>query len=185
MLLLTPELHLLPITPADHPRHLALMQRIYPPAFAYLWPDGGAWYLDHVHGKPAFLKDLAAVNTTYQHVYFRDELIGILRLESEKPCPDFPDRPASDFLKLDRLYLDDTVRGKGIGTTLIDYVKTEALRLDKSILWLERMDTNEATIGFYRKNGFVDGGTFRLPYENMYARFRGMYRMSWRADQPK
>lgn len=182
MLLLTPELHLLPIIPADHPRHLALMQRIYPPAFAYLWPDGGAWYLDHVHGEAAFLRDLTAANTTYEHVYYRGKLIGILRLAFDKSCPD---EPTASALKLERLYLDDAVRGNGIGTTLMDYLKAETRRLDKSVLWLERMDTNEATIGFYRKNDFVDGGTFRLPYENMYARYRGMYRMSWRTGQPK
>lgn len=174
---LTPELHLRPITPVDHARHLGLMKRIYPPAFAYLWPDGGAWYVNNIHNETALRKDLSEPDAPYHHVYFRNELIGILRLQLHEECPDFPGEPA---LKLQRLYLADDVRGHGIGTTIMDYVKAETRRLGKALLWLERMDTNAATIGFYRKNGFADGGAFRLTYERMHEQFRGMYRMWWR-----
>jgi len=54
-----------------------------------------------------------------------------------------------------------------------------SIRLGNKLLWLERMSTNDATIGFYRKHGFEDGGQFRLPFELMYEKFRGMYRMAW------
>jgi len=176
MLQLSPDLYLRPIRPEDHPRHLALMQRIYPQAFAYLWPDDGAWYVDRTHGEAPFLADLATDDAHYQHVFFRNELIGIFRLKLDAENPDFPGQPA---LKLDRVYLDDAVRGHGIGTALIDYAKAETKRLGKSLLWLERMDSNDATIGFYRKCNFVEGGQFRLPFELMYTEFRGMYRLSW------
>ncbi len=176
MLQLNPDLCLRLIQPEDHPRHLALMQRIYPQAFAYLWPDDGAWYVNRTHGKQAFLTDLGKPDAPYHHVYFKDELIGIFRLKINAENPDFPNEPA---LKLDRVYLDDAVRGHGIGTALVDYAKAETERLGKALLWLERMDSNDATIGFYRKCGFVDGGQFRLPFELMYERFRGMHRISW------
>lgn len=176
MFQLSEDIRLCPIQPADHARHLALLQRIYPPAFAYLWPDAGAWYLNRVHREEALLADLAQTDASYDHVYYQDKLIGILRLKMQTENPDFP---GASSLKLDRLYLDDAVRGKGIGTTIIEFVKAETLRLGKSHLWLERMDTNDATIGFYRKNDFVDGGTFRLPFENMHPEYRGMFRMSW------
>lgn len=174
---LTPELELRPVTAAKPEKHLALLQRIYPPAFAYLWPDKGAWYLNKVHSREALLADLAEPDAPYFYVFFREQCVGILRLQLHVECPDFPGEPA---LKLQRLYLDDAVRGCGIGTTLMDYVKAETLRLGKSLLWLERMDTNEATIGFYYKNGFTDEGAFRLPFELMYEEFRGMVRMYWR-----
>ncbi len=170
----SPEIELRPIRLEDHPRHYALMQKTYPPAFAYLWPDGGAWYIDHVHAHEPFKNDLAQENSPYHHVYFREELVGIYRLKLDAEMPDFPGQPA---LKLDRLYLDDAVRGKGIGSALVEYAKGETSRLGKSILWLERMDTNEATIAFYRKCGFNDGSTFRLSFEQMYSKYRGMVRV--------
>lgn len=172
-------LHLRDIKQEDHIVHKALMQRIYPPAFDYLWPDDGDWYINRTHGEEAFLSDLTEPDAPYHHVYFKGKLIGIYRLKLNAQNPDFPDEPA---MKLDRLYLDDAVRGNGIGSLLIDHAKAETLRLGKQLLWLERMDTNDATIGFYRKHGFVDGGQFRLPFELMYPHFRGMYRMAWRVD---
>ncbi len=175
---LSDHIHLRAIQPKDHDKHFALMKRIYPPAFDYLWPDAGVWYVDRVHRKKALLADLSVPDAPYYHVYFLDELIGIFRLKLNAENPDFPGAPA---LKLDRVYLDDAVRGQGIGSALIDYAKAETLRLGKSLLWLERMSTNEATIGFYHKHGFVDGGEFRLTFEQMYPRFRGMFRMAWLA----
>lgn len=174
---LAPNLTLRPIEPTDHAAHLALMHRIYPPAFAYLWPDAGKWYVEHTHRREALLTDLADPDCPYYHVYYRNQLSGIFRLRLRNECPDFPGEPA---LLLHRLYLDDGVRGHGVGTRIVDYAKAETARLGRSLLWLERMDTNEATIGFYRKNGFRDGGAFRLTFELMPERFRGMFRMWWR-----
>jgi ribosomal protein S18 acetylase RimI-like enzyme len=174
---ISPNLHLRLVQPQDHDRHFALMQRIYPPAFAYLWPDDGDWYINRTHGKAAFEADLATPNAPYYHVYFKEALIGIFRLKLDDPNPDFPQEAS---LKLDRIYLDDATRGHGVGTQLTDYAKAETLRLGKSNLWLERMDTNEATIGFYYKSGFTDGSQFRLPFELMCAEYRGMYRIWWK-----
>ncbi|MEM9525933.1 MAG: GNAT family N-acetyltransferase [Bacteroidota bacterium] len=171
---LNQHLRLQPILATNHAAHLALMQRIYPPAFAYLWPDDGAWYLERTHSQEAFLKDLAQADAPYWHVYFRDELIGIFRL---KYSEDFPDQPGVPAMKLDRIYLDAAVRGQGIGKALVAFAKVEARRSGKSILWLDRMDTNEATIAFYCRCGFKEGSTFRLPFELMYPEMRGMQRL--------
>lgn len=176
---LSDQVHLRTITPEDHAKHFALMERIYPPAFAYLWPDAGAWYVDRTHNQAALLADLSVPGAPYYHVYYQEELIGIFRLKLHTENPDYPGASA---LKLDRVYLDDAVRGQGVGSVLIEYAKAETIRLGKSLLWLERMNTNEATIGFYRKHRFVDGGEFRLPFEQMYSHFRGMFRMAWRAS---
>jgi GNAT superfamily N-acetyltransferase len=173
-ILVNKNLRLAPIRPEDHPAHLALMRRIYPPAFAYLWPDEGAWYVNHVHGKPSFLRDLATPNAPYYHVYYREQLIGILRLKLHAPCPDMPELSA---LKLDRLYLADEVRGQGIGKALMTYALEKTRRLGKEILWLDRMDSNEATINFYRKFGFTECGQFRLSFAQMYPKYRGMWRV--------
>ncbi len=176
MLQLSPALRLQPILAEDHARHLKLMERIYPPAFAYLWPDAGAWYVDRTHNEQALVRDLASPNSPYYHVYFKEALVGIFRLKLDEPCPDFPDRSG---LKLDRVYLDDAVRGKGVGSALVDYAKAETRRLNRELLWLERMDTNDATIGFYQKCGFTRGSAFRLTFELMYAQYRGMHHLWW------
>ncbi|MEM6770088.1 MAG: GNAT family N-acetyltransferase [Bacteroidota bacterium] len=176
---LTPDLWLQPIRAEDYHLHLELMERIYPPAFAYLWPDAGAWYVDRTHNQTALQRDLATPNAPYYHVYFRGGLVGIFRLKLAAPNPDFPGRSA---LKLDRVYLDDAIRGQGVGTQLMEYAKAETRRLGREILWLERMDTNEATKAFYRKCGFRQGSDFRLTFERMHEEYRGMHRLWWERE---
>jgi len=173
---LTPDLLLQPIQAEDHIRHLELMEKIYPPAFAYLWPDAGVWYVDRTHNQAALLRDLAEPEAPYYHVYYQGALVGIFRLKQNTTNPDFPSVAA---LKLDRLYLDDAIRGQGVGTALVDYAKAETRRLGRELLWLERMDTNEATINFYRKCGFQRGSAFRLTFDRMYEQYRGMHRLWW------
>ena len=68
-----------------------------------------------------------------------------------------------------------------MGSALVNYAKAETHRLDRELLWLERMDTNDATIGFYQKCGFVRGSAFRLTFGLMYEQFRGMHRLWWEA----
>jgi ribosomal protein S18 acetylase RimI-like enzyme len=150
------------------------MQRIYPPAFAYLWPDEGAWYVDYVHCKQSLLRDLDTPDAPYYHVYHHEQLVGIFRLKLHAPCPDASESPA---LKLDRLYLADEVRGQGIGQALMAYAFEETRRLGKDILWLDRMNSNEATIRFYHKLGFTECGQFRLPFVQMYSKYREMRRI--------
>ena len=157
------------------------MQRIYPPAFAYLWPDGGGWYLNRIHGQEPFETDLSQRNSAYYHVYLETELIGIFRILVDEPNPDSPELSA---IKLDRIYLAERARGQGVGKALINYAKARTVEGGYDQLWLERMDTNAATIAFYYRNGFVDGSAFRLPYEQMHTRFRGMVRMNWRVLIP-
>ena len=169
-------LSLHPLTPADHPAHATLMRRIYPPAFAYLWPDGGEWYLETYHGREAFEGDLAEDNCPYYHVHLEGKPIGILWLRLHAPDPDHPELPG---LKLERIYLDPSITGRGIGSYLMNYVKAAGRRLGKALVWLERMDSNESTIRFYRRQGFTRGGAFSFGHGPMYAHLRDMHRLAY------
>lgn len=155
------------------------MHRIYPPAFAYLWPDGGVGYAERIHGKDAFLRDLLERDAPYFRVEWRGAPIGILRWQVGKPSPDLPDLAA---LKLDRLYLGPEARGKGVGTQLLRFIFDTAARLGKSLVWLERMDSNDGTIAFYRSRGFVEGGAFRYDGPAMLDEYRGMTRLFYVID---
>ncbi|WP_173021510.1 GNAT family N-acetyltransferase [Lewinella sp. W8] len=168
------KLSLHPLRSSDHARHYALLRRIYPPAFSYLWPDNGEGYVERIHGYEAFIRDLAEPDTPYYRVEWDGRAIGILRLQLHYPYPGDPEVPA---LKLDRLYLGPEARGRGVGTSLLRYTLDLAGDLGKRLVWLERMESNEATVAFYRSRGFRDGGAFRYDGPDMLDQYRGMRRL--------
>ena len=99
-------LSLTALTSADQTVIMALMQRIYPPAYHNFWPDSGQWYLHSLYNPDHFAQELAEPHTEYRCIHHRGEPVGIVRVIDGKPLPEQPDRRAS---KLHRLYLDQRV----------------------------------------------------------------------------
>lgn len=163
-----------PITVTDALTLNQLMKRIYPPIYQHLWPDQGRWYLDHAYGMAAIKQDLQEEDASYWFVKKESERIGILRLKTYATLPEEPFRAA---LQLHRIYLGPALIGQGFGQRLLAFTREKAQALGKELLWLEVMDSQQAAIRFYEKNGFRICGAFRLPYEQMYPQLRGMYRM--------
>lgn len=175
MIELLPNLSLTAIEAAEAPLLLPLMKACYPPVYAHLWGDGGGWYLKESYDVPALLTDLAEADAPYYWVKWQGQPVGILRMQVNQESPDFPGVPA---LKLQRIYLHPRVHGKGIGRAVMDFVAEAAVRLQKSIVWLEAMDTQVSAHQFYEKMDFRKTGNFRLTYERMHPHYRGMVRMT-------
>jgi GNAT superfamily N-acetyltransferase len=56
---------------------------------------------------------------------------------------------------LDELYLCESSRGKGIGKITIDFIKTEAKKLNVKMMYLELENHNETAQKLYIANDFV------------------------------
>lgn len=69
-------------------------------------------------------------------------------------------------LIITQLLVEESYRGKSIGTMLIDYVKDYATREDYRIITLETQNTNVPAIDFYKKAGFTFCGTNLFFYSN-------------------
>ncbi len=160
---------------SDQSALFALMKKIYPPVYAHLWPDAGEWYLNKIYGIENFEKDISDTSGSYFFVLLEDVKIGILFLQYDKVLEDFPEKKA---LKLNKIYLDSDIHGKGIGRKIIQWVDEEASRTKCEIIWLEAMDTQEQAVKFYEKCGFEIISKFRLDIELMHSHLKGMYIMS-------
>ena len=55
---------------------------------------------------------------------------------------------------LDELYLTEKVRGKGIGSMVIEFIKLESKKLDLKLLYLEVEEHNLKAQNLYLANGF-------------------------------
>ena len=59
-----------------------------------------------------------------------------------------------------RMYVDETVRGRGVGRRLLDRLEAEARAAGLAALRLETGARSQAAVGLYREAGFVDRGPF-------------------------
>ena len=62
---------------------------------------------------------------------------------------------APGTIKLDKLYLDTTLHGQGLGSRLLAHVEARARELGASNLTLAVNKHNEKAIATYRRNGFT------------------------------
>ncbi|MEE9363827.1 MAG: GNAT family N-acetyltransferase [Cellulophaga sp.] len=151
------------------------MRKIYLPVYKHLWLDGGESYLNNLYSENNLKKELNDPNSRYYFVVHNDELVGILRVLLEEPISGLK---CNFSTKLQRIYLDQAVQGKGIGEKIINWVEKEFCAKENSILWLEVMDTQEKALNFYKRMGFGLVDNFRFESDIMIENLKGMYRMA-------
>lgn len=158
----------------DSEKLLKLMEDIYPPVYAHLWPDGGVQYLKMICSPENLKTELSNPNSRYYFVNFQNTTIGILRILLNESFKEIEDNYS---VKLHRVYLSPRVHGKGIGKTLINWIENQFCVPKKAILWLEVMDTQEQALKFYKKLDFKIINHFNFELDLMLEKYRGMYKM--------
>jgi len=87
-------------------------------------------------------------------IYFHDSLVGYLTVSSVKITTNIPG-PEPQAILLGRLYIDEKLRGNGIGTKAIEFVVDLALRMDELMGCAGIMlHANVNSVGFYKALGF-------------------------------
>ena len=167
------DLSLTAIEHQDQQILLSLMQKIYLDAYPHLWMDDGSFYFNTFYSQENLKNELSDKNAHYFFVYFKKEQIGIFRYVLN--CNYKNDQTKS--VKLHRIYLDQSVHGKGIGSRLIEWLEKE-IRSDYDCLWLESMDTQENAINFYKKLSFEIVGATSLTFDLVNPGFQGMHIMA-------
>lgn len=150
------------------------MTKIYPSTYAYLWQDGGTWYLDHIYNIEAVKADIGESDGQLSFVVLHDTIVGILKVQWKLP---YPDRPEKRSCRLHRLYLAPEVHGTGLASTLMDYVEWRAVDEGAELLWLDCMDSEPRALRFYEKHGFEKGRLYHLDFLRMHDRYRGIFLM--------
>lgn len=173
-MVLSHDVSLKPITIKEQKKLFCLMQKIYPQTYQHLWEDGGEWYINKLYSLENVEKELSEPNTPYYFVLFRQEIVGILRIQNACLLPEYADQSAS---KLQRIYLDIKVQGKGVGKLLMDFTARQSKQYGSTILWLEVMDTQQVAIRFYEKMGYQIVGPASIELDLLYPHLRGMYKM--------
>ncbi|MEQ6124452.1 GNAT family N-acetyltransferase [Pseudotenacibaculum sp. MALMAid0570] len=168
------ELQLQRILEKDHENLYALMKRIYPPAYINYWQDNGDWYVNDLYNINNLKKELKEENTDYFFVLLNNQCIGIMRIVWNLDTHYLNDK---NYVKLHRLYLDQTIQNKGIGYQLMSWLINKAKQEGYKKLWLEVMEKQSQALYFYQKLGFKEVDKVFIDFPLVYNEYRGMYKM--------
>jgi ribosomal protein S18 acetylase RimI-like enzyme len=158
------------------------MRGIYPAAYGHYWKDDCSWYLNAQYGAENLRRELNEPDSVYYFVRYTpatgqpvyDPAVGILRLRTHCSYTPIPDKKA---FKVHRLYLDASVQGTGIGSTLMDYATTTARQSGHDLIWLDAMETHQQAQGFYKSLGYERTQSQVLPFPLLHDEHRPMWFM--------
>ncbi len=118
-------------------------------------------YIKGAFNKSQLSKELNNHDSFFYLIMVKSEIIGYLKLnvgsaQTEMIHP--------DALEIQRIYLYQEYIGSGYGKAMIKFSQQQAHQLKCPIIWLGVWDQNVASIGFYRKMGFVEFGSHEFPF---------------------
>jgi len=123
----------------------------------------------HFSGREWFDPSLSSLISVTRWGVFRTVAVGIALFR----------RPRPDSMHLDTLAVRPDMRGRGIGTQLVDAVVALANAEGKRILTLEVEDITPRAKRFYERIGFVEDKFEKLPWPwRARFQFSGLYCMS-------
>lgn len=152
----------------------SLSEAIYLQHFPHLWHDGGAEYVERSFSRQSLTEQIADERNEFYFVRVGGELCGFLKL---RPWNSLDLFAGDDAFEIERIYLDSSVIGTGLGRKAMEFSLERARSMNKDIVWLKVMDSNEKTVRFYEKLGFEKVGTERLEWPLMKDELRGMFVM--------
>lgn len=174
MIKITKDIQLQKISLEDQSALYDLMKRIYPPAYQHYWKDGGHWYVNDLYTSDNVQKELNEKNTDYYFVLFQNQIIGIFRIVYHIDPYHLED---NRFVKLHRLYLDQTIQNRGIGKQLMIWLLEKVKNLGYPKIWLDAMEKQPQALHFYQKLGFQITDKVSLDFPLLLDEYRGMFKM--------
>lgn len=127
--------------------------RTYKDHYTDIWePQGLVDYLEKQFRIGKLEQDLANNCIKYFIAYQDETPQGLLKLKLDQQMPN---HSADRGLELEKIYLLNTATGKGHGSKMIAFAMDYARDLNKSLVWLDVLKSNDNAMRFYQKHGFA------------------------------
>ena len=140
------------IQPSEVELLLQLSRKIFYESFNHLnTPENMQEYMDRAFNKKQLLSELENPHTEFYFLLLEDEPVGYLKLNLGAAQSDLQD---NDSIEIERIYVDQTQQGKGLGTILLEKAKERACELRLQYIWLGVWEKNPGAIRFYERYGF-------------------------------
>lgn len=163
-------------TPNDSTVIAELAIDIYKENYLHLWHSGGAqWYMyEYAYSEEKLKMELDDSNVEYYIANENGSSIGYMKLVLTSTLSGYE---SMNTMEVERIYLFEKVKGRGIGKKLMELAQFKAQELFKDIVFLKAMDTSIDAIEFYKKMGYKICGSITLPlpvFSLMKKEYRGM-----------
>ncbi len=119
------------------------------------------YFLDHYYSEEKLLSEWMNPNSMFFFARADSKTIGYLKINTGDAQTVLPNVGS---LEIERIYIDQSMKGLGIGKLFLDKAFSVARENKLNSIWLGVWEHNTAAIRFYEKNGFqtYDKHVFQL-----------------------
>jgi ribosomal protein S18 acetylase RimI-like enzyme len=131
-------------------------------------PEQMASYLSSAYTPEAIRKVVADSHYSYMvaEAHGGGPILGFVSTTDTPPDSAYDClKPYPDLVEINRLYVDTTHHGGGVGQTLLDAALRDAKAGGRKSVWLGVYPENPRAIRFYAKNGFQKVGDHEFKWE--------------------
>ena len=172
MISISKDIKLKEIKIEDQAKLMALVAKIYPPAYKHLWINEDCnFYLNNFYSLNNLKLELADPNALYYFVFYNSKLVGILRFIFNTV---FEEKPNLKSTHLNRIYLAEDAQGKGVAHQLMEWMEKKVKAHGNSLIWLKAMDSQKQALRFYEKEGYHYGSPTQLDFKLLQPHLKGM-----------
>jgi ribosomal protein S18 acetylase RimI-like enzyme len=109
-------------------------------------------YIALKFNKEALAQEISDPKNIFHILYYNEQPAGYSKIIFNTAHEAVEDQ---NVTKLERLYFLEAFYGKGLGTTLFDFIIDLSKKEKQAGIWLQVWTENKRAIAFYEKSGFV------------------------------
>jgi len=110
------------------------------------------YFLEHHYSEEKLLSEILNPDSRFFFAKIKNTIIGYLKINRKGAQTVLPN---DDGLEVERIYIDEAFKGRGIGKLFIDKTIESAKKFKAAYIWLGVWEHNKRAIRFYEKNGFI------------------------------
>lgn len=139
-------------TPSDVDDLLRISWKTFYEAFHHLNTKANMdAYMNKAFTRDKLLGELENENSSFYLFRNSTNVIGYCKINRKDAQTEFKDDAS---MEVERIYLDASYQGKGLGTEMLNQIKAMAEEEGIKYVWLGVWEKNPDAIRFYQRNGF-------------------------------
>jgi ribosomal protein S18 acetylase RimI-like enzyme len=147
-----PDIQLVEVTLGDLKNLQEISRRTFYQSFAAVnTPENMKFFLDHHYSDEKLSSEIKNPDSRFFFAQTGKEILGYLKLNlggAQTVLPNY------EGLEIERIYIDQTFKSRGIGQVFIQQALAVANEIKARYLWLGVWEHNPIAIRFYEKNEF-------------------------------
>jgi ribosomal protein S18 acetylase RimI-like enzyme len=151
--LIIPEIEITEVLPEDLLTLQEISRQTFQQSFAAMnTEENMKYFLEHHYSEGKLLSEILNPDSRFFFAKNKNRVIGYLKINRNSAQTVLPN---DDGLEIERIYIDETLKGFGMGGLLIAKAIDSAKKIKASYIWLGVWEHNKRAIRFYEKNGFI------------------------------